>query len=118
MKGQYTCTQYIGQYISLDISGSVTTDPSATATTPAPVEVVAEIHRPDEQEEFEEEVEKEFLLNPDDMGEDGEDVEEDAKEGNVPVFKRYVKKSQRFRPTCRCLHPLVLVIKRYVPVFK
>ena len=49
------------------------------------MEVVAEIHRSDEQEEFEEEVEEEFLLNPDDLGEDGEDVAEDAAEGNLDL---------------------------------
>ena len=50
------------------------------------MEVVAEIHRPDEQEheqEFEEEMDEEFLLNPDDLGEDGEDVAEDAAEGRL-----------------------------------
>ena len=57
--------------ISLDILGSVTTTPSAA------VQVVAEVHRKDDDEELDEQ----FLLNPDEMGEDGEDLEDVAKEG-------------------------------------
>ena len=60
--------------ISLDVSGSVTTAAAAS------IEIQADIHRAaDQEEELEQEEDED--LHPDDLGEDGEDVDEDAAEG-------------------------------------
>ena len=59
--------------ISLDVSGSVT-------TAAASIEIQADIHQAaDQKEELEQEEDED--LHPDDLGEDGEDVDEDAAEG-------------------------------------
>ena len=52
----------------LDVSGSVT-------TAAASIEIQADIHRSSEEELEQEEDDD---LHPDDLGEDGEDVDEDA----------------------------------------
>ena len=59
--------------ILLDVLGSVT-------TVAALIEIQADIHRAaDKEEELEQEEDED--LHPDDLGEDGEDVDEDAAEG-------------------------------------
>ena len=58
--------------ILLDVSGSVT-------TAAASIEIQADIHwSADQEEELEQEEDED--LHPDDLGEDGEDVDEDAAE--------------------------------------
>ena len=64
------CGRSTERPISLDVSGSVT-------TAAASIEIQADIHRSADQEEELEDVD----LHPDDLGEDGEDVDEDAAEG-------------------------------------